>query len=218
MTTDRGGPIRVLLVDDHPLVRMAVRQALTTPGIEVTGEAASGEEALALAPRLRPDVILMDIALPGMNGIEVVRTLSPLLPGTRIVMLTVSTSDPDVLDAMQLGAAGFLTKDVAPDALVRAVRGAYAGDLVVPRQMAARLVRGLSERARQAPPVPGAEAGISEREAEVLRLLAEGYTDREIAEALTLSPRTVETHVSSLLRKLGVANRREAGRRYRSGA
>ena len=131
-------------------------------------------------------------------------------------MLTVSTADPDVMNAIQHGAAGFLTKDVAPEALVRAVRGAHAGDLVMPSQMAARLVRGLSERTRQARVVMGGEVGGTEREAEVLRLLADGYTDREIAEALTLSPRTVETHVSSLLRKLGVANRREAARRYRS--
>jgi DNA-binding NarL/FixJ family response regulator len=217
MTSERSLAIRVLLVDDHLLVRMAVRQAVTIPGIEVVGEASSGEEALELAPRLRPDVILMDITLPGMSGIDAVRQLAPMLPATRIVMLTVSTADPDVLEAMQNGAAGFLTKDVAPDALVRAIRGAHSGDLVVPRQMAARLVRGLSERARQAPPVAEVEAGISGREADVLRLLADGYTDREIAEALTLSPRTVETHVSSLLRKLGVSNRREAGRRYRSG-
>ncbi len=211
------GPIRVVLVDDHSLVRRAVREAVSVADIEVVGEADSGEAALELVPRLRPDVLLLDIGLPGINGLDVVRDLAQRLPGTRIVMLTASGADPDVLEAMQHGAAGFLTKDVAPDALVRAVRGAFAGDLVVPRQMAARLVRNLSERARSAAPAASALAGLSEREAEILRLMADGYTDKEIAERLTLSPRTVETHVSNVLRKLDVPNRREAARRFRSG-
>jgi DNA-binding NarL/FixJ family response regulator len=209
-------PITVALVDDHSLVRLAVRQAITGPDIEVVGEAASGEDAVELVLRLRPDVVLLDIGLPGMSGLEVVRVLAPRLPGTRIVMLTVTGTDPDVLEAMQAGAAGFLTKEVSPEALTRAVRGAMAGDLVVPRQMAARLVRNLTDRVRTAAAHDVVAAGVTEREAEVLRLLADGYTDREIAEVLTLSPRTVETHVASLLRKLNVTNRREAARRYRS--
>ncbi|TAK01961.1 MAG: response regulator transcription factor [Chloroflexota bacterium] len=211
------GPIRVMLVDDHSLVRLAIRQALGKPGIEVVGEAATAEDALSLAPQLRPDVMLVDIGLPGMNGVDLVRELAPRIPATRIVMLTVSTDDADVADAVGNGAAGFLTKDVAPEALVRAVRGAHRGDLVVPRQMAARLVRNLAERSRRAPtPIGAAGNEISPRETEVLRLVAEGYTDREIAKRLTLSQRTVETHVSNVLRKLNVDNRREAGRLYRS--
>jgi DNA-binding NarL/FixJ family response regulator len=218
VTTARlPGRIRVVLVEDHSLVRRAVREAVSVADIEVVGEADSGEAALDLVPRVRPDVLLLDIGLPGISGLDVVRDLALRLPATRIVMLTASGADPDVLEAMQHGAAGFLTKDVAPEALVRAVRGAFAGDLVVPRQMAARLVRSLSERARAAVPVSRTESGLSEREAEILRLLADGYTDREIADRLTLSPRTVETHVGSVLRKLGVANRREAARRYRTG-
>ena len=216
MTRPVGRPITVVLVDDHSLVRLAVRQTITAPDIEVVGEAASGREAVALVLRLRPDVVFLDVGLPGMGGLEVVRALAPRLPGTRIVMLTVSADDSDVLEAMQAGAAGFLTKDVSPEALTRAVHGAVDGDLVVPGPMAARLVRNLSDRARSAATDGLDPSGLTERERVVLRHLADGYTDREIAEALTLSPRTVETHVANLLRKLNVTNRREAARRYRS--
>ena len=209
--------IRVMLVDDHPLVRSAVRQAIEAPDIELAGEAGSAEEALDLAPRARPDVMLIDIALPGMSGVQLVRELAPRLPEARLVMLTVSADDDDVLDAIEFGACGYLTKDVTPDALLRAVRGAYARDLAVPRRMAARLVRRLAERARRAPSGhdPGLDHGVSSREREVLRLLAEGMTDREIAGALLISTRTVETHVSSVLHKLGVRNRVEAAAHYR---
>jgi DNA-binding NarL/FixJ family response regulator len=206
-----------MLVDDHSLVRVAVRVAITAPDVEVVAEAATAEEALVLAPKVRPDVMLVDISLPGMSGMDLVRELEPRLPATRMIMLTVSTADRDASEAIDRGATGFLTKDVAPDALLRAVRGAQRGDLVMTRQMAARVVHGLTERAHRAPISPSLGAAeLSQRELEVLRLVSEGYTDREIAQALTLSPRTIEAHVSNVLRKLGVDNRREAGRRYRA--
>ncbi len=131
-------------------------------------------------------------------------------------MLTVSASDRDVLDAIRNGAAGYLTKDVTPESLARAVRAAYAGELVMPRRLAARLVLRL---ARRSGPDPASEAEgverLTARERDVLRLLADGLSDRDIATALTISTRTVETHVSSVLHKLGVRNRAEAARRYR---
>jgi DNA-binding NarL/FixJ family response regulator len=132
-------------------------------------------------------------------------------------MLTVSTSDRDLVEAFRYGAAGYLTKDLAPASLLRAVRGAAGGDLAMQRQMAARLVQHLVEDARRAPAASGdpALATLSERESEVLGLLADGMTDRQIAESLTISPRTVETHVSAILRKLGVRNRAEAAGRLR---
>jgi len=209
--------IRVMLVDDHALVRAAVAQAIGAPDVEMVGEVATAEEALVVAPRLRPDVLLVDIDLPGMDGVQLVRELAPRLPETRIVMLTVSTSDRYLMDAVRNGAIGYLTKDITPDALLRAVRGAYAGDLAMDQRRAAHLIRRLAEKSRHVPATADdpALASLSDREVEVLRCLADGLTDNEIAGALTISPRTVGTHVSSILHKLGVRNRAEAARRYR---
>jgi DNA-binding NarL/FixJ family response regulator len=215
---DAEGPLRVLLVDDHALVRSAIRQALEAPDIVVVGEARSAEEALEMAPRLRPDLLLLDIDLPGMSGIEAVRELAPRLPDTRVVMLTVSTDRRDLLEAVRHGAAGYLTKDLTGDALLRAVRGLRRGDLAMSRTHAAQVVEHLQRGGRGGSPGADEVGGLlSAREHEVLRLLAEGLTDREIATALAISPRTVESHVSNVLRKLGVRNRAEAAQRYRSG-
>ena len=207
-------PLRILLVDDHAFVRAAIRQALTAPDLEVVGEAATAEDALSLAPGLRPDVALLDLDLPGMSGLRLLRELRPRLPDTAFVMLTVSTDQSDVLEAVRLGAAGYLTKDLQADALQRAVRGVGNGDLAMPRRLAARTMRELVAGGG------GRESGgapfgsLSVREEEILRLLADGLTDREIGEALTISTRTVESHVSSILRKLEARNRAEAARRY----
>lgn len=205
-----------MLVDDHPLVRTGVRRAITAPDVELVAETATAEEALQVAPQLHPDVLLVDIDLPGMDGVQLVRELAPRLPDTRIVMLTVSSADHHILDAMRYGACGYLTKDLSSDALLRSVRSAFHGELAMPRRMAARLVHGLVEASRH--PVTTddpALTSLSGRELEVLRLLAEGLTDREIGAALTISPRTVERHVSSILHKLGARNRAEAAQRYR---
>lgn len=216
--TGQGTPLRVMIVDDHPLVRSAVAHALAADGMTVVAEAATAEEALTLAPRIAPDVLLLDVALPGASGIQLVRELAPRLPRTKIVMLTVSAADRDLAEAIRHGAAGYLTKDVSPEALARAVRATQTGELVMPRRLAARLVARLS---RHGMPDPVAEDplvdSLTEREHDVLRLLGDNLSDREIATALTISVRTVETHVSSILRKLGVRNRAEAARLYRGG-
>jgi len=210
-----SGRLRVMLVDDHALVRAAVRQAIAAPDVEIVGESATAEAALLLAPQLRPDVLLVDIDLPGMDGVSLVRELAPRLPETRIVMLTVSSSDRHLVDAMRNGACGYLTKDLSPEALLRAVRSACDGELAMPRRMAARLVHRLVETSRRATDADDPALGtLTTRELEVLRLLVEGLTDREIAGSLTVSPRTVETHVSSVLHKLGARNRAEAARQY----
>lgn len=205
-----------MLVDDHALVRSAVRQAISVPDVEMVGEAASAEEAFDLALQVRPDVLLLDIDLPGVNGIRMLEELVPRLPDTRIVMLTVSDDERDLIDAIARGAAGYLTKDLSPEALLRALRGTQRGELAMPRRYAARVVRHFVEAARRARPasVEGTD-GLSPREWDVLRMLAEGLTDREIANALVISPRTVESHVSSILHKLRVRNRAEAAQRYR---
>lgn len=218
-TTPAPARIRVMIVDDHPLVRSAVRQALSVPDLAVVGEAASAEEALELAPRVRPDVLLVDIELPGMDGVGLVRELAARLPDTRMVMLTASRGDRHILEAMRFGAVGYLTKDLSVDGLARAVRAAWEGELAMSHKTAARLVQRLVETSRLGPaltsPADPALATLTARECEVLQRLAQGLTDHEIAEALTLSPRTVEMHVSSILHKFGARNRAEAARRYR---
>ncbi|TAK01294.1 MAG: response regulator transcription factor [Chloroflexota bacterium] len=219
-TTPARARIRVMVVDDHPLVRSAVRQALEAADLAVVGEVASAEEALELAPMVRPDVLLVDIELPGMDGLALVRELAPRLSGTRILMLTASREDRHLLDAMRFGAAGYLTKDLSVGGLARAVRAAIEGELAMSRRTAARLVQHLVETSR--PGFSAASAAdpalgtLTPREAEVLQRLAEGLTDHEIAGILTLSPRTVEMHVSSILHKLRARNRAEAARRYRT--
>lgn len=213
-----GASLRVMIVDDHPLVRSAVARAISGDGMAVVAEAATAEEALEIAPRIAPDILLVDIALPGISGVQLVRELAPRLPGTKIVMLTMSSADRDVADAIRYGAIGYLTKDVSPEALARSLRATQSGELVIPRRLAARLLARMARRGLPEPaPRDGSMAQLTQRERDVLRLLADGLGDRDIAAALTISRRTVETHVSSILRKLDVRNRVEAARRYRDG-
>ena len=213
MTTEsRVAPLRVMLVEDHPLVRAAIRQTLTVPGIEVVAEASSAEQAMDVVRGVTPDVMLVDLDLPGMSGVHLVRELAPRMPDCKIVMLTGSMRTEDVVAAIRNGAAGYLTKDMAPDALVRSLKGLRDGDLPMPRKLAAQLMKQLLK------PIGSSNAGgLSEREQEVLRLVAQGLTDREIGTALGISPRTVGRHVGSVLAKMGVRNRAEAARRYRDG-
>jgi len=213
--TDAVVRTRVLLVDDHPLVRAAVRQAISTSDIEVVAEASTGPEAMDLARTTNPDLVLLDIDLPGMSGLEVLRELSRDAPAVQVVILTVSGAHRDLVEAIRLGAAGYLTKDVAPEALLRSVRAARDGDLPIPRRLAAAAIAQLSHASSAA-----ASTGIdslSERELEVLRLIADGQTDREASITLGISVRTVEAHVSRILRKLGLHSRADAARTYRAG-
>jgi DNA-binding NarL/FixJ family response regulator len=207
--------IRVVLVDDHALVRSAVRQAISGPDIEVVAEAATAEDALAVALEHRPDVLLLDLDLPGMNGLQLVRELAPRLPETKIIILTVSTARRDLLEAVRAGAAGYLTKDLSPEALVRSIRGTREGDLPMPRRMAAEVIAHLARTSRGRGGEDSTMPQLTVREGEVLRMIADGLTDREMAAALRISIRTAETHVSNVLHKLGARNRAEAARRYR---
>jgi NarL family two-component system response regulator LiaR len=201
-----------MLVEDHGLVRTALKQTLTAAGIDLIAEAGTAAEALALARDVRPAVMLVDIDLPDMNGIALVRELAPRLPDCQIVMLTGSQETDNAIAAVRNGAVGYLTKDMSPEALVRAVKGIRQGDLPMPRRIASRLVQELAR------PQSGRQVGgLSEREDEVLRLISDGLTDREVGDALGISPRTVGRHVGNILAKLGVRNRAEAARRLREG-
>jgi DNA-binding NarL/FixJ family response regulator len=206
----------VMLVEDHALVRSAVRQAISGSDLSVVAEASTAEEAIETAAETRPDVLLVDIDLPGMTGLDLVRELAPRLPETKIVMLTVSSARRDVLEAVRLGAAGYLTKDLSPDALIRSIHGVTQGDLAMPRRMAADVITQLVRGRR---PLAVTDRAIlprlTSREIEILRMISDGLTDRETADALRISVRTVETHVSNLLHKLGAKNRAEAARLYR---
>jgi DNA-binding NarL/FixJ family response regulator len=205
-------PLKVMLVEDHRLVRTALKQTLIAAGIELIAEAGTAAEALDLARGVRPDVMLVDIDLPDMNGIALVRELAPRLPDCQIVMLTGSQETDNAVAAVRNGAVGYLTKDMSPEALVRALKGIRQGDLPMPRRIASGLVKELAR------PQTGREiGGLSGREEEVLRLISDGLTDREVGEALGISPRTVGRHVGNILAKLGVRNRAEAARRLREG-
>jgi DNA-binding NarL/FixJ family response regulator len=215
--TVSAGPIRVLVVDDHALVRAAVRQALDAPDIEVVGEAASAEEALGIVAERRPEIVLLDLDLPGMGGIEALRELRPRLPDGRIIVLSASLGQRDIVAALRRGADGYLGKDLSPAALQRTIRAVRNGELALPRRVAAAVLAELLELIRR-PNGHEPDGSLTEREEEVLKLLAEGLTDREIAEVYRISPRTVESHVSSILRKFNLRNRAEAARRYHQGA
>jgi DNA-binding NarL/FixJ family response regulator len=204
-----------MLVEDHALVRTAIRQAITQPDIEVIGEAPTAEAALDPALALRPDVILLDIDLPGMSGLQLLRELAPRLPDTKIIMLTVSAQHRDLVEAVRYGAAGYLTKDLTPEALLRSVRGARDGSLPMPRKLAAEVMAHLARTGSRAAGPGQALPHLTERETEILRMISDGLTDRETATTLNISIRTVETHVSNVLHKLGVRSRADAARLYR---
>lgn len=213
--TDR--PLRVVLVEDHELVRAAVRHALDAAAdIEVVGDAGTAEEGVALVAQHRPDVVLVDIDLPGMRGTELVRDLAPRFPETWLVMLTVSHAERDLLDALRAGARGYLSKNLSPDALVRSVRAVRDGVMPMSRRDASTLIeRFASALPRHQPIGVTALPELTARENEVLGLLADGMTDREISVSLVVSRRTVESHVRNILEKLGVGSRLEAARIYR---
>ena len=201
--------IRVLLVDDHAVVRKGLRALLERePGLEVSGEAEDGEQACRMVDRLQPDVILMDIEMPGAGGIEATRQITSARPESRVVVLTSHAAEEDVLPALKAGAIGYLLKHSAPEDVLQAIRQAYRGETVL-HPAIARLV--LQELHRPAGPKQARTAEpLSERELEVLRLVARGMSNQEIADALVVSEATVRSHVSSILRKLQLASRTQA--------
>ncbi len=201
-------PIRVVLADDHALVRQGIRELLSDqPEFDVVAEAGTGNEAVQAALETHPDVVVMDIHMPSGDGLWATAELTRELPGSRILILTVSTEDEHLRESLRRGATGYVLKSSPSDSLFQAIREVARGETTVPGAMAGRILVNLD------PPEPrgaGHEAGLSGREVDVLRLLSHGATNREIAESLEISENTVKAHLKSVLRKLGVGNRVEA--------
>ncbi|PGH51081.1 MULTISPECIES: response regulator transcription factor [Streptomyces] len=201
-----GPAIRVLLVDDHQVVRRGLRTFLEVQeDIEVVGEAADGDEGIARAEELRPDVVLMDVKMPGTDGIEALRKLRELENPARVLVVTSFTEQRTVVPALRAGASGYVYKDVDPDALAGAIRSVHAGHVLLQPEVAGALLSQEDDRAGQ-----GRGGTLTDREREVLGLIADGRSNREIARALVLSEKTVKTHVSNILMKLDVADRTQA--------
>ncbi|HEX8700093.1 MAG TPA: response regulator transcription factor [Myxococcaceae bacterium] len=202
--------IRLVLVDDHALVRQGIRSLLElTPDLRVVGEAADGEEALARVAELNPDVVLMDVRMPRMNGLEALRALRRTDPGRRVVLLTTFDEDSVVLEALRAGVQGFLLKDVTLDQLSDAIRRVAGGETLLPPGVTERVLRGFAEVPRDFPSSDLPE-GLTRRELEVLRLIARGMSNREIADTLGTAEGTVKNQTSSILSKLGVRDRTRA--------
>ena len=201
-------PIRVLLTDDHAIVRKGVRALLSTErDIRVIGEASSGSEAVTQAEVLQPDVILMDLVMPNLDGIEATRQITSRSPATRILVLTSFAADEKVFPAIKAGALGYLLKDSGPEELVEAIRKVYRGEPSLESSIARKLLMELAQAPRQQPLTTNP---LTEREFDVLRLLAQGCSNKEIALKLTVSELTVRTHVSNILCKLHLASRTQA--------
>ena len=198
--------IRVLVVDDHAVVREGLRTFLSLQdGIEVVGEAADGREAVAAAERERPDVVVMDLVMPGLDGVQAMRELRARVPRARVIVLTSFLDDDRLLPAIRAGAAGYLLKNVEPAELARAVRAADAGEALIDPVVAARLVDALADADDRRDEQP-----LTAREQEVLDLIARGYANKRIALELGIAEKTVKTHVGHVLAKLGVADRTQA--------
>lgn len=208
---DSTGPgrsrIKVLLVDDHQVVRRGLRTFLEVQeDIEVVGEASDGEEGVARAEELKPHVILMDVKMPGTDGIEALRRLSELANPARVLIVTSFTEQRTVIPALRAGAAGYVYKDIDPDALAGAIRSVHAGHVLLQPEVAAALL----SQEEQSPSGTGRPGSLTDREREVLGLIADGRSNREIARALVLSEKTVKTHVSNILMKLDLSDRTQA--------
>jgi two-component system, NarL family, response regulator LiaR len=201
---------RVLLVDDHEIYRAGLRGLLEEQAIDIVGEASSGEQALELVEAKHPSVVIMDLNMPGMGGIEATRRIATLAPLTRVIMLTVSSATPDITEAVLAGACGYLLKSATTQDIVAGIGAAARGDALLSPSVAAKLL----ERVREAPAKPTvpdpSQASLTEREIEVLRLLASGMDNADIGKTLFISPSTVKNHISSILLKLQIENRIQA--------
>ena len=204
---------RLLLVDDHALFREGLAGIIgAQPYMEVVGEADDGLEAFVKAEELKPDLILMDVQMPGMDGLEATRQIKQILPKTIIVMLTVRDDDEKLFEAIKNGAQGYLLKDIRSQNLLEMLRGALRGEAALSSSLAGRMLSEFRRLSKGGIPEKEDDSGLTEREQQVLLHAAQGATDKEIAVALTISLNTVKTHIRNILAKLHVRTRREAAR------
>ena len=204
-TSERRQPLRVVVVDDHDVFRNGLVSLLSDQGIDVVGDAATAEEALPLVAQLVPDVVVMDLNLPGMSGLEATVRLAAEAPSTRVLVLTISADESHVTEAIVAGACGYLLKDSSITEIVAGVRAAAAGDSLISPRVATMLLHQIRSSTGAEP-----QAELSGRECDVLRLVAAGKDNNEIAQLLFISPQTVKNHISNILAKLQMENRIQA--------
>ena len=202
--------LRVLLVDDHDLFRTGLKNLLEEQGVQVVGEAPNGQTALRLVPELAPDVVIMDLNMPGLSGVETTRHLTGIAPLARVVVLTISVEDDDVMDAVMAGACGYLLKDSSIEELLAGIRAAAAGESLISPQIASKVLQRLRSQGKSEDAAHTIRAELSDREIEVLKLIANGKDNAQIARELFISPKTVKNHISNILMKLQIENRIQA--------
>jgi DNA-binding NarL/FixJ family response regulator len=202
--------LRVLIVDDHDLFRTGLRNLLEEQGVQIVGEAAGGAEAVRIVRERAPDVVVMDLNMPGMGGVEATRHITAHSPLTRVVMLTISEDDGDVMDAILAGACGYLLKDSSIHDLMRGIHAASLGESLISPAIAAKVLQRVRATSTQPEIANAIRAELSDREIEVLKLIANGKDNAVIAAELHISPKTVKNHISNILMKLQIDNRIQA--------
>jgi DNA-binding NarL/FixJ family response regulator len=207
---EEEAPVRVLLVDDHDLFRTGLRNLLEEQGVEIVGEAADGGHAVRLVRELAPDVVVMDLNMPGVSGVEATRQVTTAAPLTRVVVLTISDQDADVLDAILAGACGYLMKDASLDELMAGIRAASIGESLISSHIAGKVLQRVRATSSQPEIEEAIRTELSDREIQVLKLIANGKDNSMIAGELHISPKTVKNHISNILMKLQIENRIQA--------
>jgi DNA-binding NarL/FixJ family response regulator len=202
--------LRVLIVDDHDLFRNGLRNLLEEQGVQIVGEAAAGAEAVRIVRELTPDVVVMDLNMPGMGGVEATRHITAVAPLTRVVMLTISEEDSDVMDAILAGACGYLLKDSSIQDLISGIAAAARGESLISPNIAAKVLQRVRATSTQPEIASQIRAELSDREIQVLKLIANGKDNAVIAGELHISPKTVKNHISNILMKLQIDNRIQA--------
>jgi len=202
--------LRVLIVDDHDLFRTGLRNLLEEQSVQVIGEAATGAEAVRIVREIAPDVVVMDLNMPGMGGVDATRHITSIAPLTRVVMLTISDEDSDVMDAILAGACGYLLKDSSIEELISGIEAAAKGESLISPTIAAKVLQRVRATSAQPEIANQIRAELSDREIEVLKLIANGKDNAVIAGELHISPKTVKNHISNILMKLQIDNRIQA--------